>query len=331
MPLSAAHPAFGQRFMSTSHFPELEHVVSIFSLWREVTVSDASLHCLESITADSELFGVFIDFAVKLLGALGLNATSWLDLASRTCAYGQALAALRSDEKSTARAKLLVPTLTLSFSRFRSDLVVFGLARDCTRPTPAIGLDKFKLTAFEECLGLRNTVNVTTAWGVNLDGFVAPASVVAKSTSESLAGSPPPPKRPLGSIDRDLAKRSAPFTSSSIEEGGPQRAAQSAEGLGGSRPSILQRLGPEPVHIEDSAVTNRPGRDEFGCIPGIDPPLPQGKKSFCFKYLLGQCQYPICGFNHYTLVELATIACPSLSEGGFCKYGDNCVYRHTRP
>ena len=94
---------------------------------------------------------------------------------------------------------------------------------------------------------------------------------------------------------------------------------------GQAEPSVLDRLGPE---LSTDGSSGRGERDAFGCIPGVDPPPSQGKKSFCFNFLRGQCHWPICDFNHYTATELKAIHCPSFTEHGSCKYGPDCVYRH---
>ena len=92
-----------------------------------------------------------------------------------------------------------------------------------------------------------------------------------------------------------------------------------------AKSSVLHRLGPE---VSEAGSSGQGGRDAFGCIPGIDPPPSQGKKSFCFNFLRGQFHWPICDFNHYTAVELKAIHCPSFTKLGSCKYGPDCVYRH---
>ena len=85
---------------------------------------------------------------------------------------------------------------------------------------------------------------------------------------------------------------------------------------GGEQASVLfAKLGPE--------------RDSAGCIPGIDPPLDQGKKSFCYAFAFGGgCNWPQCNFNHYSQLELSAIPCKFHIADGSCKYREQCVYKH---
>ena len=72
---------------------------------------------------------------------------------------------------------------------------------------------------------------------------------------------------------------------------------------------------------------SRGERDAFGSIPGVDPPADQGKKSFCYDFLRGDCRWSPCDFNHYTQEELAAIQCKQFLSGT-CRRGDQCIYRH---
>jgi len=226
-------------------------------------------------------------------------------------------------------------TLVKSYRQLADALIVLGTnSAGWGRVPPAATLDPSLAISAEHAVATNNAFRLMASFGTgpmqppSFDG-PQPLSQVGEGATSSVEFLP-----------HQGAKRHNGSTST--EESATKRAGDEPGTLGKS--SILHRLGPElhsgapgraesgVLHRLGPAVTAPSGREErdaYGCIPGVDPPPPQGKKSFCFNFLHGQCHWPSCNFNHYTAVELKAIHCPSLTELGYCKFGPACVYRHS--
>ena len=193
---------------------------------------------------------------------------------------------------------------------------------------PVVILDLSRSESAEAAVHLRNTLENVAAFGLVVEASIeSAASSSSASTTQSILSTAAGSKRLVGdfnSLDTPVAGKRVNGAldprSEQLQESAPRGGSHAT--AQGSRPSILQRLGPS---ISESFSE----RDAYGCIPGVDPPPPQGKKSFCYNFLYGRCFWPVCDFNHYSAVELKAIHCPQFTEFGSCKYGSECVYRHS--
>ena len=251
---------------------------------------------LADLCADQEKFAAFINFVDKMTSAVGLDFTAWRKLTEQSGVYSEILAALRPSERAPARIHLLLPTLTQSLESFASATTVFFANHsNYAASPPAAQLPLHSRETALSAISMRNVYEELGAFG--LDVGAGSSSVSPNQTT-----------KPLSGLSTTLEmSQSQKRDHSHLEEIVPQERSL----------ALYARLGPE--------------RDAAGCIPGIDPPLDQGKKSFCYAYAFaGGCQWPQCNFNHYSQLELSTIPCKFqlYAADGVCIHGEQCVYKH---
>ena len=181
------------RFFSAS-FPETSLLLSIFRLFREVTISQPSPMSLDELVVDTALFSTFISFSLTFFRVVGLNASALGALSASHSQFGQVLAAVRSSEQASVRVNMLSKSMDLSLRRLKDDLMAYyGNVSSWHQPPPGFIVDSKRSESAMDAIGLRNTFDVLLAHGFNPFGSVGSGSAMNTSLSVSGRSSPSPP------------------------------------------------------------------------------------------------------------------------------------------